>query len=84
MEKNISNFTENFMKKYDKNNDIGYIIEVDVEYPRSLHNFHNDLPFLPERMKIKNVISLFVICMIKTIINFKTRMKLWVDTKKSA
>ena len=72
------------MKKYDKSSDIGYIIEVDVVYPRSLHNFHNDLPFLPERMKIKNVISLFVICMIKTIINFKTRMKLWIDTKKSA
>ena len=84
MEKNISNFIENFMKKYDKSSDIGYIIEVDVVYPRSLHNFHNDLPFLPERMKIKNVISLFVICMIKTIINFKTRMKLWIDTKKSA
>ena len=27
-----------------------YIFEVDVEY--SKHDFHNDLPFLPERMKI--------------------------------
>ena len=30
------------------------IIEVDVEYPKHLHDLHNNLPFLPERMKIKN------------------------------
>ena len=26
--------------------------EVDVKYPRKLHDLHSDLPFLPKRMKI--------------------------------
>ena len=30
---------------------IGYILEVDVEYPKDLHGLHSDLPFLSERMK---------------------------------
>ena len=48
----LSIFTEDFIKNNDKNNDIGYNLEVDVEYPRNLHKLHSDLPFLPERMKI--------------------------------
>ena len=28
------------------------ILEVDVVYPKHLHDLHSDLPFLPERMKI--------------------------------
>ena len=31
------------------------ILEVDVQYLEKLHKLHNDLPFLPERMKIKKV-----------------------------
>ena len=27
-------------------------MEVDVEYPKNLHNLHSDLPFLPEKKKI--------------------------------
>ena len=34
------------------NRDKGYILEVDVKYPRKLHDLHSDLPFLPKRMKI--------------------------------
>ena len=30
----------------------GYLLEVDVEYPKELHENHNELPFLAERMKI--------------------------------
>ena len=36
-----------------KNNDKGYILEVDVDYPSKLHKLHSDMPLLPEKMKIE-------------------------------
>ena len=33
----------------------GYLLEVDVKYPKELHDSHNDLPFMCERMKINGV-----------------------------
>ena len=45
-------FDEKFIKKYDENSDKGYIFEADIEYPKNLHKLHNDLSFLPERIKI--------------------------------
>ena len=37
-----------------KNSNWGYgcLLEVDVEYPRELHNHHNDLPFLCQKIKV--------------------------------
>ena len=40
---------------YKEENDKGYFLEGDVQYLEKLHEFHNDLPFLPERMEIKKV-----------------------------
>ena len=48
----LSKFDEQFIKDYDENSDKGYLLEVDVEYPKELFNKHEGLPFLPERMKI--------------------------------
>ena len=41
-----------FIKNYNENDKKGYILEVDVKYPKKLHDLHSDLPFLPERMEI--------------------------------
>ena len=35
--------------------DKGYMLEVDVSYPRELHDLHNNLPFMCERMMINGV-----------------------------
>ena len=43
---------EDFIKNYDENNDKGYIFEVDVKYPKRLHELHSDLLFLSERMEV--------------------------------
>ena len=43
---------EEFIKNYNENDKKGYVFEVDVKYPKKLHELHSDLPFLPERMEI--------------------------------
>ena len=48
----INEINEEFIKSYHENDNKGYILEVDVKYPKRLHKLHSDLPFLPERMKI--------------------------------
>ena len=53
MEKSVSKFDDEFIKNYDEDSNKRYILEVDAEYPKNLHNLHSDLPFLSERIKIK-------------------------------
>ena len=43
------------INKVVKDKDRGYLQEVDVVYPKELHDYHNDLPFMCERMKINGV-----------------------------
>ena len=51
----LSKFNERFIKSYNENSDIGYFLEVDVEYPRKSFNPHKDLSFLPGRKKLEKV-----------------------------
>ena len=58
-----SQCNEDFIKIYNEESNEGYFLEVDdvyflendVQYLGKLHEFHNDLPFLPQRMKIEKV-----------------------------
>ena len=76
----LSMFTEDFIKNYEEEGDVGYLLVVDIEYPKTLGMLHSDLPFLPEKMKInkcpklvcnvtdKENYSIHIVC-IKTSIN---------------
>ena len=56
--KDISQFNEDFMKSYNEEIDKRYFLVLDVQYIERLHERHNDLPCLPERMKIEKLIKL--------------------------
>ena len=47
-----NNLVEKFASKKDSKKDYGYLLEVDVTYPKKLHDLHNDLPFMCTKMKI--------------------------------
>ena len=46
------------MKTYNEEIDEDYFIEVDVQYFRKLLEYHNDLPFFLQRIKIEKVENL--------------------------
>ena len=47
--RNVDNFDVNSVREKSQ---IGYILEVDFEYPDELHLLHNDYPLAPEKLAI--------------------------------
>ena len=46
------------LTKYKEDSSKGLILEVDLEYPKELHNIHNDYPLGPEKVKVtKDMLS---------------------------
>ena len=52
---NVEDFTRERIAKLAKKKNKGYTLEVDVDYPKELHEKHNDLPFLPEKLTLHKV-----------------------------
>ena len=67
---NTSQFSKDFIDNFNEDNDEGYFLEVDIQYPEKLHSPNNDLPFLLERMKIEKFKNLLATCMIRKNISF--------------
>ena len=46
------------MNSVNENSSVGYILEVDLEYPSKLHDSYNDYPLAPEKLEIsQNILS---------------------------
>ena len=52
---NTSQFNKYFTKKYNVGSDERYFLGSDVQYPVKLCEIYNDLSFLPEKIKMKNL-----------------------------
>ena len=48
-------FNKDFRKKYNEESDKEYFLEIKVQDFERLHEIHNDLPFLLEKMEIEKV-----------------------------
>ena len=44
------------LSDYDVDSSKGIILEVDLEYPKELHDLHNNYPAAPEKFKVSNEI----------------------------
>ena len=52
LRKKAEDFTPEKIDEVVKKDKRGYLLEVDVEYPKEMHENHNELLFLAETMKI--------------------------------
>ena len=66
--------SEGMLKQWEKivdSSDLGCVLEVDLEYPAELHDFHNDFPLAPELMEVGGIFKL--------IPNLKDKEKMVLD-----
>ena len=66
--------SEGALKQWEKivdSEDLGCVLEVDLEYPAELHDFHNDFPLAPELMEVGGIFKL--------IPNLKDKEKMVLD-----
>ena len=77
--KGISQLNEMSLKNYIEESHEGHSLEVDIQYLEKLHELHNDLLFLPDRMKIENIENLVADLHDKTeyVIHIRTLKQTW-------
>ena len=52
--KSLKNIDKLDIMSISDKNPIGYILEVELEYPDELHELHNDIPLDPEKFAVSN------------------------------
>ena len=84
----ISQFNEDFMKNYNEESNEGSFLEINIKYLEKLHELHNDLLFLLERMAIEKVERVVTNLHDKTECyshkKLKPNIKSWINFGKSS
>ena len=52
-EEELADITEAWILRLKANSDIGYFLEVDLDYPSELHSWHSDYPLAPEKVVVE-------------------------------
>ena len=68
------------MKSCNEEIDQESFLEVDIQYSEQWHELNNNLPFLPERVKIEKIEKLVIYLLNKK--NIKTSFKSWISFDK--
>ena len=55
-------FDEELVQNYDEDSNKGYILEIDVKYPKELQKLGSDLQLLPKKWRLISVENLYKIC----------------------
>ena len=42
------------LENVSNDSEVGHMLEVDIDYPESLHDLHNDYPFCPEQIFVED------------------------------
>ena len=50
----LENIDELDLMSINEKSEIGYFLEVDLEYPDELHELHNDYPIAPEKLAVSS------------------------------
>ena len=50
----LENVDEFDVNSINEKSEIGYFLQVDLEYPDELHELHNDYPLAPEKLDVTN------------------------------
>ena len=50
----VKNVDEFGLMSVNKKSDVGYLLEVDLEYHKELHELHKDYPLAPEKLAVSN------------------------------
>ena len=74
---------DDFIKSYNEKSRKGYFLEVDAQYPEDLHDLHNHLLFLPERMKTSKKWKISSKFTLNQGLNHWF-IKSWINTKKGS
>ena len=81
MDRRYFSINEDFMKNYNEESDEGYFIEVDIQYPKKLHEYQNYLPFSPGKMKLGKIEKLVINLPDKTeyVIYIRNLKQAWIN-----